>query len=173
MLASNVRLNDFQNRINAIHAAAGRTEGSAQFSIGLGTENYVTNGTTASHSVSVRMTTLDKELAGNPPDLLKVDVEGFETEVFAGADNTLQNPKLKAIIVERNNLGARYGFDEAPLHRRIQQCGFISCNYDPFNRRLFEIKDGTRENIIYARDLAAANERLSTAPPFTLDDLRC
>jgi FkbM family methyltransferase len=173
MLTSNVRLNDFQNRINAIHAAVGRTEGSAQFSIGLGTENYVTNGTTASHSVSVRMTTLDKELAGNLPDLLKVDVEGFETEVFAGADNTLQNPKLKAIIVERNNLGSRYGFDEEPLHRRIQQCGFISCNYEPFKRRLFEVENSVCGNIIYVRDLAGANERLRTAKPFTLDDLSC
>jgi FkbM family methyltransferase len=110
MLARNIRLNDFHDRVKAVHAAAGRSEGTTQFSIGLGTENYVTTGTAATSSVSVRMTTLDKELAGNPPDLLKVDVEGFETEVFAGAANTLRDPKLKAIIVERNNLGARYGF---------------------------------------------------------------
>ncbi len=173
MLLSNVRLNDFQNQIKAIHAAAGRTEGSAQFSIGLGTENCVTTGAASNHSVSVRMTTLDKELAGNPPDLLKVDVEGFETEVFAGAANTLRDPKLKAIIVERNNLGARYGFDEGPLHREIRQCGFTGCNYEPFKRRLFEVGDAARENIIYVRNLAAANDRLSTARPFTLGDLRC
>lgn len=172
-LLSNVRLNDFQHRINAIHAAAGRTEGSAQFSIGLGTENCVTTNSKSNNSISVRMTTLDKELAGKPPDLLKVDVEGFETEVFAGAANTLRDPKLKAIIVERNNLGARYGFDEEPLHREIRQRGFIACNYEPFQRRLFEVGDGTGENIIYVRNLAAASERLSTARPFTLGDLRC
>src|SRR5665213_47911 len=167
MLLCNIRLNDFQNRIKAIHAAVGRTEGTAQFSVGLGTENGVATGATASNSVSVRMTTLDKELAGNPPDLLKVDVEGFETEVFAGAANTLRNPKLKAIIVERDNLGARYGFDEESLHREICECDFIGCNYEPFKRRLFEVGGGTRGNIIYVRNLVAANERLSAAPPFT------
>jgi FkbM family methyltransferase len=173
MLARNIRLNDFHDRVKAVPAAAGRSEGTTQFSIGLGTENYVTTGTAATSSVSVRMTTLDGELAGDPPDLLKVDVEGFETEVFAGAANTLRDPKLKAIIVERNNLGARYGFDEEPLHREIRQCGFIGCNYEPFKRRLFEVGDGARENIIYVRNLPAANERLSTARPFTLGDLRC
>jgi FkbM family methyltransferase len=172
-LLSNVRLNDFQNRINAIHAAVGRTEGSAQFSIGLGTENCVTTGPESNHSVSVRMTTLDKELAGKPPDLLKVDVEGFEAEVFAGAAKTLRDPRLTAIVVERTNLGARYGFDEEPLHREIRQCGFIACNYKPFKRQLSEVGDGARGNIIYVRNLAAAGERLSTARPFTLGDLRC
>jgi FkbM family methyltransferase len=173
MLTSNIRLNDFQNRVNTIQAAAGRTEGTMQFSSGLGTENGIVTAATANHSVSVRVTTLDKELAGNPPTLLKVDVEGFETEVFAGGANTIRNPKLKAIIVEHNNLGARYGFNEEPLHREIRQCGFIGCNYEPFKRRLFEVGEGARENIIYVRDLADANERLITAQPFTLGALRC
>jgi Methyltransferase FkbM domain len=114
---------------------------------------------------------LDKELAGVSPKLLKVDVEGFETEVFAGAVKTLMQPCLQAILVERNNLGARYGFDEEPLHRQVRSCGFIPCNYDPFARKLFEINENARENIIYTRDVAAANERLRAASAFTLDDL--
>lgn len=170
MLARNIRLNGFDDRVKAVHAAAGRSEGTTQFSIGLGTENYVTNGAAAGNSVTVKMTTLDKELAGNPPDLLKVDVEGFETEVFAGATSTLRNPKLKAIIVERDNLGARYGFDEEPLHREIRQCGFTGCNYDPFKRRLFEVGEDVR-NIIYVRNAATAGEILKTAKPYTLGDL--
>jgi FkbM family methyltransferase len=170
MLARNIRLNGFGDRVKAIHAAAGRNEGTTQFSIGLGTENYVTNGAAAGSSVTVKMTTLDRELAGNPPDLLKVDVEGFETEVFAGATGILRNPKLKAIIVERDNLGARYGFDEEPLHREIRQCGFTGCKYEPFTRRLTEAGEDAR-NIIYVRNFAAAGEILRTAKPYTLGDL--
>ncbi|MEI9959690.1 MAG: FkbM family methyltransferase [Limisphaerales bacterium] len=170
MLRRNIQLNGFQERVKAIHAAAGRSEGTAHFSIGLGTENCV-NLKSGDHSIAVKMTTLDKELAETPPNLLKVDVEGFETEVFAGAAKILRQPGLQTIIVERNNLGARYGFDEAPLHREIQSCGFTSCNYDPFTRKLFKLNDGTAENIIYARDIASANERLRTAPAFTLGDL--
>jgi FkbM family methyltransferase len=171
MLVRNIRLNGFLDRVKTIHAAAGRSEGTTQFSVGLGTENYVATGAAANDSVSVRMTTLDKELAGNPPDLLKVDVEGFETEVFAGASNTLRQPGLQAIIVERNNIGTRYGFDEEPLHREIRQCGFVPCNYEPFARRLFEAGESARENIIYTRNVTAANDRLRVAPPFTLGDL--
>jgi FkbM family methyltransferase len=172
MLARNVRLNNFGDRVNAIHAAAGRTEGTAQFTAGLGTENHVLSGANANGTVTVRMTTLDKELAGIVPEVLKVDVEGFETEVFAGATRTLRNSRLKAIIVERDNLGARYGFDEEPLHREIRECGFTGCHYEPFKRQLFEV-DETARNIIYVRDKAAANERLKAAKPFTLGEFSC
>lgn len=170
MLARNIRLNGFDEHVKAIHAAAGRNEGTAKFSIGLGTENYVTNGTTTNRTITVKMTTLDKELAGDPPDLLKIDVEGFETEVFAGAAKTLRDPNLKAIIVEHDNLGARYGFDEELLHREIRQCGFTGCNYEPFTRRLFEVGEDAR-NIIYIRNVAEASKLLSTAKPYTLDRL--
>ncbi|MFZ0828499.1 MAG: FkbM family methyltransferase [Verrucomicrobiia bacterium] len=168
MLARNIRLNDLQDRVRAIHAAAGRGEGQAFFSIGLGTENHIATGMAEGSLVTVKVTTLDKELAASPPNLLKVDVEGFETEVFAGATNTLRQSGLRAILVERNNLGLRYGFDENLLHREIQSCGFVPCQYEPFTRRLIPIGEQAQNNIIYARDIAAANECLRTAPAFTL-----
>ncbi len=171
-LARNVRLNNFGDRVKTLHAAAGRSEGTTQFSTGLGTENHIVSGAGANGTVTVRMTTLDKELAGNVPDVLKVDVEGFETEVFAGAAKTLRNPKLKAIVAERANLGARYGFDEAPLHLEIRNCGFTGCYYEPFKRELFDV-DENSPHVIYVRDKAAANERLKTAKPFTLGGFSC
>lgn len=170
-LVRNIRINGLEGRVTTFHAAAGRDEGAVQFSIGLGTENYVARGTTAGVSVTVKMTTLDKQLAETPPDLLKVDVEGFETEVFAGGSKTLRHSGLQAIIIERNNMGARYGFDEAPLHQEIQACGFVPCRYDPFTRCLSSMVDSSRQNIIYTRDIAAANAKLQAAPAFKLDDL--
>jgi FkbM family methyltransferase len=170
-LSRNIRLNGFQERSVAIQAIVGGKEGAAQLSVGLGTENCVATGAAASHSVTVPMTTLDRELAATPPDLLKVDVEGFETEVFAGAHNTLRNPRLQAIIIEKNGLGSRYGFDEEALHREIRGCGFVACHYDPFARQLSDIAGGAEANLIYSRNLAAANSRLKAAPPFTLGDL--
>jgi FkbM family methyltransferase len=172
MLMRNVRINNLTDRVKALQAAAGRAEGTTQFSIGLGTENYVTKGASAGRSVTVRMATLDQELAGNAPEVLKIDVEGFETEVFAGATRTLRDPRMKAIIVERGNLGARYGFDEEPLHREIRACGFTACNYRPFKRELFEVDERER-NIIYVRDRVAVNVRLAAAKPYTLRDLTC
>ena len=171
MLARNILLNNLQDRARPVHAVAARAEGQVQFSVGLGTENHVAAGTAEAGSIAVRATTLDKELAANPPNLLKVDVEGFETEVFAGATNTLRLPGLSAIVMEKNDLGSRYGFDEDRLHREIRDCGFVPCKYEPFARRLISTSVQAPSNIIYTRDVAAANERLRTAPPFTLDDL--
>jgi FkbM family methyltransferase len=171
MLLRNIRLNNLSDRVQAIQAAAGRSEGTTKFSSGLGTENCVATNATADGAVTVRMTTLDQELAAHPPILLKVDVEGFETEVFAGAAQTLRHPGLRAIIVERNDSGSRYGFDEAPLHREIQACGFVPCTYDPFARRLSEAPGAFSGNIIYTRDVDVANKRLRNTPPFTLGDL--
>ncbi|HLX96490.1 MAG TPA: FkbM family methyltransferase [Verrucomicrobiae bacterium] len=171
MLARNIRLNGLGEHARAVHAAVGREEGTVQFSVGFGTENHVATGAAADKSVTVQMTTLDKQLAGTPPDLLKVDVEGFETEVFAGASQTLRHSGLQAIIIERNNIGARYGFNETPLHQEIQQCGFVPCHYQPFARHLSPADNVPHQNIIYIRNVEAANARLRAAPAFKLDDL--
>jgi hypothetical protein len=117
------------------------------------------------------MIALDKELSETAPDLLKVDTEGFETEVFSGATNLLRRPRLRAMIVERSNSGVRYGFDEAVLHRQIRQCGFIPCRYDPFARRLSRVENEVLGNIIYVRDIPGTDAVLRAAPAFKLDDL--
>lgn len=169
-LSNNVRLNGLQDRVRCILAAAGPKEGEIQFTAGLGTENCVNPKSNGSNTVKVKMTTLDIQLADTPPNVLKVDVEGFETEVFAGAANTLKAPQLRAILIEKNGLGARYGFDENILHAEIRRHGFAPYNYEPFARQLVPWKEDT-ENIIYVRDLAAANDRLRAAAPYKLRDL--
>lgn len=46
------------------------------------------------------MKTLDSVLDGRNPKLIKIDVEGYELEVFKGATRTLADPTLQAIITE-------------------------------------------------------------------------
>lgn len=172
MLSRNVRLNGLQDRVRAVNAVVGRTAGTAQFSAGLGTENHVAAATGEKNSITVPVTTLDDEFAATPAVLLKVDVEGFETEVFGGAEATLKNPALQAIIVERNGSGNRYGYDEEKLHARIQLCGFSACAYEPSARQLRPLGKEAAGNIIYIRDLKSANERLRAAPAFELGGLK-
>jgi FkbM family methyltransferase len=171
MLERNLLLNGLKDRAKAINAAVGKSNGEIFFSSGLGTENHVAVESIANNSPKVRMTTLDGEFAEGPPDLMKVDVEGFECEVFAGATNLLRQPRLRAIIVERNNCGTRYNFDENRLHRQIRESGFVPCRYDPFARQLARIGDQALGNIIYVRDIAATNACLQTAAAFKLGDL--
>lgn len=172
MLSRNVRLNNLTDRARPVNAVVGRSVGSVQFSSGLGTENHVAAATEKENSVTVPMTTLDHEFAANPATLLKVDVEGFETEVFGGAENTLKNPALQAVIIERNNSGNRYGYDEAALHERIRSHGFSPFTYEPFARKLRPLGNDDLGNIIYIRNRNTADERLRTAPAFTLDNLK-
>lgn len=170
-LARNVRLNGLEQRVKLVNAAVGRAAGSIQMSAGLGTENHVASPTETAGSIPVQVTTLDAELADDPADFLKIDVEGFEAEVFAGAVRTLQNQKLQAMIVERNDSGNRYGFDEAGLHQEIHRHGFLPYRYDAFTRTLAPFGDATVGNMIYIRNFEAASARLKNAPAFHLDDL--
>jgi FkbM family methyltransferase len=170
MLTRNIRLNGFQENVRLVNSVVGRQPGTIQFSAGLGTENHVAAATENSTPVSV--TTLDAELAENPATLLKVDVEGFETEVFAGAEKNLQNQALQAIIVERNGSGNRYGYDEGKLHQDFRGKGFIPCCYKPFERQMCRVENDFTGNIIYIRDLKFANERLQAAKAFELGGLK-
>jgi FkbM family methyltransferase len=172
MLSRNVRLNGLQDRVRAVNAVAGRSTGTVQFSAGLGTENHVAAAGEKNNSVTVPMTTLDAEFVANPAVLLKVDVEGFETEVFGGAEATLKSHALQAIIIERNGSGNRYGYDEEKLHAQIRSHGFNACFYKPFERQAYPLGNEAGGNIIYLRDLKAANERLRTAPAFELGGLK-
>lgn len=172
MLATNVRLNNLGDRARAVNAAVGRSVGSVQFSSGLGTENHVAAASEKSSSVTVPLTTLDHEFAAVPATLLKVDVEGFETEVFGGAEKTLKNQALQAIIVEKNGSGNRYGYDEESLHVQIRQNGFAPFTYAPFERKLTPLSESENGNIIYVRNREAVAERLRTAPAFTLGTLK-
>jgi FkbM family methyltransferase len=171
-LVRNIRLNTLGERIKPVNAAVGRAAGHVQMSAGLGTENHVATIREHSGAITVKVTTLDDELAGGAADFLKVDVEGFESEVFAGAPQTLRNPRLQALIVERNDSGNRYGFDEQALHQQLRTLGFQPCRYEPFARRIIPSDQQAGGNIIYLRNLETAAARVKNAAPFQLDDLR-
>ena len=79
--------------------------------------------------VTVAMTTLDRLLADVPEvSLLKIDVQGYERKVLAGASNTLK--KTKFLFVELNYMpqydgGSWFG----DLHTLLtQDCGFFLAN---------------------------------------------
>ena len=170
-LELNIRLNGLGDRVQTLNAALGQKEGTIQFTAGLGTENYAITGKPAADAVTVKVMTLDQVLAEKAPALLKVDVEGFETEVFAGASRTLKQSQLRAMIVERTDNGSRYGFDEATLHQNIRNQGFVPCAYHPFERRVSPIAETAQGNIIYVRNASECNAILHDAPPFKLDEL--
>jgi len=165
-LQSNVHLNRLNDRIILQNAALGNKEGLITFSEGLGTENYVQTKESKSNSVSVNMTTLDSALAGRQPAMMKIDVEGFETAVIEGAAETMALPSLQSLIIEKNDGGERYGFDETKLHNKIISLGFRPYAYQPLNRKLQRLEEHARGDIIYLRDLERAEKRIQSSQPF-------
>ena len=124
----------------------------------------------AGDALVVPVRTLDAVLHGQSPIVIKMDVEGFESEVLAGAVRTLADRGLLAVIMELNGSGGRYGFDEEALHGAMLGQGFETVRYRPFGRVL-EPLHGARSgggNTLYVRDAGRLAERVRSAPRFRL-----
>lgn len=86
----------------------------------------------ASHRVTVERA--DAFLADNPPNVVKIDVEGFEPDVLRGMRNTLQLSTLRAIFIEVHFLElARRKIPHAPAELRslLEDAGFKIRWIDP------------------------------------------
>src|SRR5262249_3097789 len=110
-LQRNIDLNGLQENVVLEQAAVGAEEGEVEFTVGHGTTNHVTTGNKGP-TQRVSMRSLDSVAASTPPTMIKVDVEGYEADVFRGARAVLNSPVLKAILTE----GQRTA-DIAPLLR--------------------------------------------------------
>ena len=101
---------------------------------------------------------------------MKIDVEGFEAEVLAGASNTLRDPSLLALIVENNEDSVKFGFSTDRVYNVLTECGFQIASYDPLSRdlALMGTDQVIRQNSIYVRNLDEVRKRLTSAPAFTV-----
>jgi len=103
------------------------------------------------------MRTLDSVAALTPPTMIKVDAEGYEAQVFRGAQAVLSSPLLKAVITE--------GQRPADI-ALLLKAGFAQYKYDPFQRMLSRVGTGSGNNALFLRDSSFAATRLKGAPSF-------
>jgi len=129
----NIALNGVADRVEAHQEAAGCSCRVVAFTSGQDTVNHVVRLGQEREVLtrSVSMTTLDSALGKRCPILLKIDVEGYETEALNGASALLQSSGLCVLIMELAGSGSLYGFDERVLHARMQELGFEACIYEP------------------------------------------
>jgi FkbM family methyltransferase len=165
-LVLNVHLNRIQDKVEALNVGIASKAGTLTFTSGLDTMNHVSAG--AGGGEAVRVAALDEVLLGAAPTLLKIDVEGYEAEVVAGAGRVLASESLLAVVMELNGSGKRYGYEDADIHRRMLAYGFAPYTYSPLSRILDAVDvDGRRSaNVIYVKDADAATSRLKSAPAF-------
>lgn len=85
--------------------------------------------------------------------------------VLRGANRTLYEPGLKAVVMELNGSGARYGYDETEILKLMRDHGFETFSYDPFSRGLIDIngKNSSSGNTLFVRDLESVSARLHAA----------
>jgi len=165
ILFKNIELNNLQKKVTLINAGAGSKEGTLTFSLNNDTTNHVIadNETDQLETIEVPIITIDSLFINSQPILIKIDVEGFETEVLKAMNDTLSSPKLKAIIIELNGSGARYGFDENNIHELLIANGFKPFTYNPFTRLLSKEERFNDYNTIYCRDINFINDRIKNA----------
>jgi FkbM family methyltransferase len=167
MLENNIYINNIQDKVKLYNKGVGEKNETLNFTTCYDVINHVAlqNGP---NTVGVEILTLNDICRNNIPSLLKIDVEGFEYHVIKGAGNILPRPELKAIIIELNGSGKRYGIDDTVIHELLLKYGFKSYKYFPFQRKLEEINYLGSDNTIYIRDLDFVKARVESSPSYKI-----
>jgi FkbM family methyltransferase len=170
-LMNNICLNQLTELVSAINIGLGSEQGKLNFTKSLDTMNHIAK-TSDKDVIEVPIDTLDNITHNkiNTPCIIKIDVEGFETEVLKGADNILKNENTKAIIIELNGSGIIYGYDETAIHEKLILFGYKPFIYKPFERHLIPQNTFGTHNTIYIKDLEFVKQRLATSRKFKILD---
>ncbi|WP_338764723.1 FkbM family methyltransferase [Bernardetia sp. ABR2-2B] len=163
-LQKNIQVNNLATKTTALNIGLGSAKGTLQFTKSLDTVNHVaTEEIPQDERIDVSIEKVD-EVAKRIPILVKIDVEGFETEVINGGEAIFSSPLQKAIIIELNGSGGRYGYDESKIHQKLKNWGYKPYFYNPLKRELIEIKLFGNHNTIYCKDIDFIEKRIKTAP---------
>jgi FkbM family methyltransferase len=169
-LREQVVINRLGSRGELFNAGVGSAPGELHFTNNQDTINRVVLSGAGPNTSRVAVTTLDEALspviAGGGRYVLKVDVEGFEYQVLAGAERTLAASGFLALVIELNGSGAAYGYSDRQIHDLLVGHGLTAVRYEPRSRRLSPLTgvNDAGGNTLYVRDLAAVAGLCATAP---------
>jgi FkbM family methyltransferase len=173
-LKRNVLVNEINDRVTLINKAVGAANKTLYFTDSLDAANHAISDEEKKRGQqgnTVECTTLDSVVMDDPL-LIKIDVEGFETEVIKGGDRFFSFTSLKGIIIELNGSGARYGYSEKDIHEKLLTFGFTPFFYNPFKRELNKVEHWGTHNTLYLRDLDFIRQRILGAKAIQVNDQR-
>jgi len=170
-LQANVKLNGVNELATLINCGAAAENTEMEFTAAMDAVNHVAVPLEVQNNteiIKVRVKPLDEIFACKVPLLLKIDVEGFEQAVIEGAKGLLESGELKAIIIELNGSGGRYGFSEEKINGELIGLGYKPYQYNPFNRQLNSLEKPGPFNTIYLKNPGWVKERTATARKFNI-----
>jgi len=160
-LSDNIAINGLAEKVQPLNIGLGNDSRIMKFTKSLDTVNHVATDS-ETDTIDVAIKRMD-DISSLIPTLIKIDVEGFETEVLKGAKNILSNQNLKAVIIELNGSGNRYGYNEQLIHDNFVDLGFKSYRYNPDKKELIPLGNYGNYNTIYIRDQSFVMDRISSA----------
>ncbi len=181
-LLANLALNDLD--ITVVDAAVSDVAGSATFEVlGRDVLNRLApdggggggrGGGTG--SITVPVTTLDELVAGDPPALIKIDVEGSELLVMKGGQRLLSDPATAPVLVfEHAGHSTHFGITPAEVRAFLNEVGYRIYLLDGSLTPWHSDDQPPTLNVIACRDIAAVRARLDSpggaaaVPPVRVD----
>jgi len=162
ILEQNLNINKIREYVTALNIGLGAKKGELKFTKSKDTMNHVALDD-SEDTIAVPIEKFDDVIKLTSSTLIKIDVEGFETEVLNGMSEALPSPHLKAIIIELNGSGKKYGYEEEKIHEKLVAFGFAPFLYRPFERKLQPIESYGKYNTIYIRNIDFIKSRIESA----------
>jgi len=132
-LQRNLRLNSVTGQ--AVQCGLSDSNGKLRFTVALGGLNHVARPNDA-EAIEVDVLTGDELVTktGLTPQIVKIDVEGFELPLLRGSAGLLSN--AVAVIIELNGSGKVYGHSDVDVHNLLINAGFGCFDYLPDSHEL-------------------------------------
>ncbi len=164
-LEKNIQVNLINQKVKAFQIGLGEKKGTLCFTNAYDAENHVmSQWEKEENTIEINIESFDDLCFPEQiPNMVKIDVEGFESEVLKGMKSSLTDIKLNVIIIELNGSGYRYDFDEKQIHVQFLELGFQPFEYNPYKRKLTLLSTFGSNNTIYIRDVPFVEERLKAA----------
>jgi len=156
-LERNLKLNSLESLVKIHECALGPEDSDVAFTSGLDTVNRVAvvDGGEAGVQI-VQQKRLDSLVENECPVMMKIDVEGYEGAMLAGASKVLQMPSLKVVEIETVT---------SNTESLLIGNGFERAFYASFTRVLSSKPNAEKSsNALFVRDFPFVQKRLAEGP---------